>query len=175
MTENRTNIQKYAMHFGTYMGIFWIFKFAIFPLGFNIPFLSLLFILLTLAVPFVGYYYAKTYRDKICAGVISFSHALLFTVFLYLFASMLTAVAHYIYFQYIDGGFVVQSYENLWNQLMTTSPGLIENKEIIKEIIQTARSLTPIDITFQTLSGDVIWGCVLAIPTALVVMRKAKN
>lgn len=175
MTENRTNIQKYAMHFGTYMGIFWIFKFAIFPLGFNIPFLSLLFILLTLAVPFVGYYYTKTYRDKFCAGVISFSHALLFTIFLYLFASMLTAVAHYVYFQYIDGGFVVQSYENLWNQLMTTSPGLIENKEIIKEIIQTARSLTPIDITFQTLSGDVIWGCVLAIPTALVVMRKAKN
>ncbi len=47
----------------------------LFPLGFHIPFLSLLFVILTLAVPFIGYHYVKMYRDKICGGSIQFSHA----------------------------------------------------------------------------------------------------
>ena len=80
------------MHFGTYMGIYWILKFILFPLGFHIPFLSLLFVILTLSVPFIGYHYAKMYRDKICGGSIQFSHAMLFTIFMYMFASLLVAV-----------------------------------------------------------------------------------
>ena len=44
MTENRSYLQKYAMHFGTYMGIYWILKFILFPLGLHIPFLSILFV-----------------------------------------------------------------------------------------------------------------------------------
>ena len=60
MTENRNYLQKYAMHFGTYMGAYWILKFILFPLGFTIPFLSLLFMGLTIGVPFIGYHYVKT-------------------------------------------------------------------------------------------------------------------
>ena len=43
MTESRSNLQKYAMHFGTYMGVYWILKFILFPLGLSIPFLLFLF------------------------------------------------------------------------------------------------------------------------------------
>ena len=134
MTENRSYLQKYAMHFGTYMGIYWILKFILFPLGFHIPFLSLLFVILTLAVPFIGYHYVKMYRDKICGGSIQFSHAVLFTIFMYMFASLLVAVAHYAYFQFIDHGFIINSYIQLWDELMTKTPALMENQEIIKEI-----------------------------------------
>ena len=124
------------MHFGTYMGIYWILKFILFPLGFHIPFLSLLFVILTLAVPFIGYHYVKMYRDKICGGSIQFSHAVLFTIFMYMFASLLVAVVHYIYFQFIDHGFIVNSYIQLWDELMTNTPALAENKDIIKETIR---------------------------------------
>ena len=142
MTENRNYLQKYAMHFGTYMGMYWILKFILFPLGFTIPFLLFLFMCLTLAVPFLGYHYAKMYRNKICGGTIGFAHACLFTLFMYMFASLLVAVAHYIYFQFIDHGFIINSYIQLWDELMTNTPALIENKEVIKETIDTARSLT---------------------------------
>ena len=174
MTENRSYLQKYAMHFGTYVGIYWILKFILFPLGFHIPFLSLLFVILTLAVPFIGYHYVKMYRDKICGGSIQFSHAVLFTIFMYMFASLLVAVVHYIYFQFIDHGFIVNSYIQLWDELMINTPALAENKDIIKETIDTARSLTSINITMQLLSWDVFWGSLLAIPTGLMVMKKAK-
>lgn len=69
------------MHFGTYMGVYWILKFILFPLGLSIPFLLFLFFGLTLGVPFMGYYYARTYRDKVCGGSIRFLQAWVFIVF----------------------------------------------------------------------------------------------
>lgn len=159
------------MHFGTYMGVYWIAKFILFPLGFDIPFFSFLFIVLTLAVPLMGYFYTRIYRDKVCGGSISFSHAALFSLFMYLFASLLVAVAHYIYFRFIDHGFIVDSYARLWNELMVATPSLAENKEIIQELIDSLSLLTPINITMQLFSWDIFWGSLLAVPTALMTMR----
>ncbi|MCK9159420.1 MAG: DUF4199 domain-containing protein, partial [Bacteroidaceae bacterium] len=89
MTESRAYLQKYAMKYGTYMGIFWIVKFILFPLGFTQPILSLLFIILTLGVPFLAYFLVKKYREEACGGYIRFTHALVFTIFMFMFASLL--------------------------------------------------------------------------------------
>lgn len=93
MAENRGYMQRYAMLFGTYMGGFWILKFILFPVGLSVPFLLFLFMGLTLCVPFMGYYYARMYRNQVCGGGISFLHAWVFTVFMYMFAALLAAVA----------------------------------------------------------------------------------
>ncbi|MDD3037346.1 DUF4199 domain-containing protein [Bacteroides sp.] len=174
MTENRNYLQKYAMHFGTYMGVYWILKFILFPLAIHIPFLSFLFVILTLAVPIIGYYYTKMYRDKICGGSIQFSHAVLFSIFMYMFASLLVAVAHYAYFQFIDHGFIINYYTQQWEELLKQNSALIENKEIIIATIDSVKSWSAINITMQLLSWDVFWGSILAIPTGLMVMKKAK-
>lgn len=76
MAENRGYMQRYAMLFGTYMGGFWILKFILFPVGLSVPFLLFLFMGLTLCVPFMGYYYARMYRNQVCGGGISFLHAM---------------------------------------------------------------------------------------------------
>lgn len=170
MTENRNYLQKYAMHFGTYMGVYWILKFILFPLAMHIPFLSILFIILTLAVPFIGYYYAKMYRNKICGGSIEFSHAVLFTMFMYMFASLLLAVAYYIYFQFIDHGATINAIIKELRKFIK----LNENEEVINGMIDSLKSWSPINITMQQLSLNVIWGSILAIPTGLLVMKKAK-
>ena len=122
------------MHFGTYMGAYWILKFILLPLMFAIPFFQLLYVILTLAVPIIGYYYVKIYRDKVCGGAIQFSHAVLFTIFMYMFASLLVAVAHYIYFQFIDHGFIFNALADFWNQAIEQSPALQENKELMKDM-----------------------------------------
>ena len=101
------------MLFGTYLGGFWILKFILFPLGISVPFLFSIFIGLTLCVPFMAYYYVRMYRNMVCGGTISFLHAWIFTVFMYMFAALLTAVAHYIYIRFIDQGFISVSYTHL--------------------------------------------------------------
>ena len=177
MTENKGYLQRYAMLFGTYMGGFWILKFILFPLGFYTPFLLLLFACLTICVPFMGYYYARMYRNQICGGSIGFLQAWVFTVFMYMFAALLTAVAHYIYFRFIDQGFIINTYEGLVKEFTRESaiPGMDVYITQIEEAISIIRTMTPIDITMQLMSQNVIYGSLLAIPTALIVMKRKRS
>lgn len=171
-------MQRYAMLFGTYMGAFWILKFILFPLGlkYNLPFLSFLFMGLTLCVPFMGYYYAKLYRNQACGGTISFLPAWLFTVSMYIFSALLVAVAHYIYFRYIDHGFILDTYATLLDSLAGSNvPGIEEYLKQLNEALDSIRALSPIDITFQLMSQNIFYCALLALPTALFVMKRPKN
>ncbi len=177
MTDERNSLHKYAMQFGTYMGLFWICKFMLFPAGLRIPLLLLIFIVMTIAVPFLGYYYVRNYRNKICGGTISFFQAWIFTVFMYMFAALLVAVVHYCYFQFIDHGFIIDYYTNLIQELKNVPANEIGNLgQQLDEVIAKfeAMDLSPIDITIQLISQNVLYGSILALPTALFVMKRKK-
>jgi hypothetical protein len=174
--ENRSFMNKYAMQYGTYMGIFWIIKFTLFPLGLSVPFLEFFFLILTLLVPFVGYYFTKMYRDRICGGFINFGHAWVFATFMYMFSALLTAVGHFVYFRFMDHGFIVTSYLDMLhaagkNQAVTA--GLGSSLKQFEETINALGNLRPIEITIQLLSQNVIYGSLLALPTALFVKKRA--
>lgn len=179
MTYNRNILQKFATLYGTYLGLYWAIKFILLPLGFSMPILMLVFFVLTLFVPFIAWYLAKTYRDKCCYGVITFGHACLFTIFMYMFAALLTAVVHYTYFQFIDQGYFLNSYTTMVKQFFAMNNGasaeLAAQKQLINEAIKQAQSITPIDITMQMLSWNVLFGSIISFPTALFVMRKDKG
>lgn len=164
------------MLFGTYMGIFWILKFILFPLGLTIPFLLFLFAGLTLGVPFMGYYYARTYRNQVCGGSISFPHAWVFTVFMYMFASLLTAAAHYVYFRFLDHGYVVNTVEAMMDAVAQSNlPGMESYISTYRDALEAARNISPIEIAMQMVSSNVTWGALLALPTALFVMKRKKD
>nr|WP_321379882.1 DUF4199 domain-containing protein [uncultured Bacteroides sp.] len=176
MMENRSFMNKYAMQYGTYMGIFWIIKFTLFPLGLSVPFLEFFFLILTLLVPFVGYYFTKMYRDRICGGFINFGHAWVFATFMYMFSALLTAVGHFVYFRFMDNGFIVTSYLDMLhaagkNQAVTA--GLGSSLKQFEETINALGNLRPIEITIQLLSQNVIYGSLLALPTAFFVKKRA--
>ncbi len=174
MAQNRTNIlQRNAMLLGTYMGIYWILKFILFPFMLRMPSLSFLFLGLTLGVPFMGYYFVRMYRNQVCGGVIGFLHAWVFTFFMYMFAALITAVAHYVYFRFIDHGFVLDTYEWQVEQLLNSGiKEFSESGEVLQEALESVRSLTPIEITMQMISWNLFCGAVLAVPTALFVKRR---
>ena len=177
MTQNQPiSLHQTAMYFGTLMGLFWIIKFTFLPLGFTIPLLQLLFVLLTFFVPILGYLYARKFRNRYCGGSITFSRAFAFTVLMYLFAALLAAVAHYIYFRYIDNGFLIDSYIG---QLEAMKPTATEElKESIDQFIEgfsLISSLSPIQLTFQLISQNFLYGTLLALPTALLVMRRKRQ
>lgn len=173
MAENRINLQRYAMHFGTYMGVYWAAKFALFPMGLTNSFLMLLFFVLTIAVPFMGYFYARNFRDKICGGSITFMQSWLFMVFMYLFASLLAAVAHYIYFRFIDHGYMMDTYSAVLEQAKSV-PGFEEMMEPYNfpEIIELIRSRSAIELTMQLLSQNMLYCSILALITAPFVVKK---
>lgn len=169
-------MQRYAMLFGTYMGAYWIVKFAFFPLGLTAPFLLFLFVGLTAGVPFMGYHYTRMYRDQACGGGIGFLHAWLFNVFMYMFAALLTAAGHYIYFRFIDNGYLLDTYERLLDSMASTPlPGMEEYTSQLRTAMDSIRSLSAIEITLQLMSQNVFYGTLLGIPTALFAQKRLKT
>ncbi len=176
METARINIHEYAMRYGTYMGIYWILKFALFPLGLRYPLLELLFMLLTLGVPVLGYLFARRFRPVMvqAMGGFPFFSALSFCVLMYFFAALLTAAGHYVYFAFIDGGFLFDEYAKLLQQAETI-PGMEALTGQMDTALATLRGISPIQFTIQLMGQNVFYGMLMSIPTAWAVCRKIKN
>ena len=176
MTENKSTLQEYAMRYGTAMGIFWACKFVLFPLGMSMPLLLIFFFILTLSVPILGYLFVRKYREQQCEGVLNFSRAYIFTIFMYMFASLFVAVIHYLYFRYMDNGMIVNTYQGMIDQMNAVATGdMKESLEQFRTALDVVSSLTPLEITLQLLTQNVFYCTILAIPTALLVMRNKKK
>lgn len=176
MTEKKPTLQEHAMRYGTLMGIFWTLKFVLFPLGMHTPMLLMAFFLLTLIVPVAGFFFARQFRDRECEGTISFSRAFVFTCSMYMFAALFTAVTHYIYFRYLDNGLVIGTYQDMLNQMSAMGIGSMkESIEQFQQALDMIASLSPLDITIQLITQNFFYCTMIAVPTALIVMRKPQK
>ena len=177
MTTGQTKtLQEHAMRFGTLMGLFWIIKFIFLPLGFKMPLLQLLFVILTCYVPILGYKFARRYRDNFSEGNISFTQAYVFIMLMYFFAALLTSAGHFIYFNFIDNGFITETY---LSQLEALKSGVTADLEVsVDQLIETfniVAALSPIQLTLQLIFQNIFYGSLLAVPTALLVMKRKKQ
>lgn len=166
-------LQEGAMRFGTFMGVFWLIKFSFLLLGFSLPLLQLFFVVLTLFVPVLGFVYARRFRDRFCYGTISFSRAFAFTFLLYAFAALLAAAGHYTYFRFIDHGYLAGMYLEQLESLKSSVKGdMLTSVDQFIEAFKLISSLSPLALTFQLIFQNLFYGTLLALPTALLVMKR---
>lgn len=176
MTEKKRNFQEDAMRYGTIMGIFWTLKFVLFPMGMTMPLLLMAFFLLTLIVPVAGFFLVRQYRDKECQGILSFSRAFLFTSFMYLFAALFATIVHYIYFRFMDNGLIVNTYQDMLNQMSTvTTDDLKPSLEQFQQALDIIATLSPLEISIQLITQNIFYCTLIALPTAILVMRNPKK
>lgn len=176
MTDQRKNFQEAAMRYGTVMGIFWTLKFVLFPMGMQSPLLLMAFFLLTLIVPVAGFFLVRQYRDRECGGVLSFSRAFLFTSFMYLFAALFATIAHYVYFRYIDGGLIVNTYQDMITQMEAIATADMKaSLDQFQQALDIIAALSPLEISIQLITQNVFYCTLIALPTALLVKRNPKN
>lgn len=175
MREDRSNLQRISMASGTIMGIYWIFKFIFFPWGLSFSPMMLVFGALTVLVPFLGYRMAVRYRETYTNGGIGFIHAFTFCLFMFMYASLLTSVAHLIYFQFLDNGFILERLQEMFETVKDSDlPGMDSYLEQYQLAIDTYAILSPVDITLQLVSQNMFYGLLMALPTALIVKKKIK-
>ena len=71
---------------------------------------------------------------------------------------------------------VINAYESQIDILKQSGvPGIEAYTDVFQETLDNVKSLTPIDITMQLVSWNVFCGSLLALPTALFVMRRKKE
>ena len=93
-----------------------------------------------------------------------------------MFASLLVAVIHYLYFRYMDNGLIVNTYQGMIDQMTVISTEEMKTSlDQFRIALDVISSLTPLEITMQLLTQNVFYCTILAIPTALLVMRNKKK
>lgn len=167
-------IGAYARVYGLYMGIFWAVKFVFFPLGFSYPVFSFIFLLLTIMVPFVGAWFVRKIRDGVLDGRLGFLQAFLLSTNIYMYASLIAAIVHFIYFRFIDNGFILNSYLESVNQMqeLLGSGEAAANIEMLKANVELMSTLSPIQIVFSLLSNNVVFGLFISLLAAVFLKRR---
>ena len=85
-------------------------------------------------------------------------------------------MAHYVYFRFIDQGFMLDTLRQMLDTLTAENmPGMEEYIKQMKANIETMGTLTPTDITLSMVSSNIYYCALLSIPTALIAMRRKKK
>ena len=93
-----------------------------------------------------------------------------------MFASLFVAVIHYLYFRYLDNGMIVNTYQGMIDQMnVLATEDMKASLEQFRTVLDIVSNLTPLEITMQLLTQNVFYCTLLAIPTALLVMRNKKK
>ncbi len=164
------------MQYGGYMGCLWIVKFYLIVYAFvshsdaYMFFASLLFLVATCAVPFIAYFMGRNYRQTVCNDTLAYFPALRLTMLIYLFASILTAAGHYVYFVYLDEGRFMSAYLYYLEQ----SPLPAEMSDMAEQVKEMAAQATPKGTVMQMLSNNLLYGVIQSLIIAIFVAKKPK-
>ena len=128
--------------------------------------------ILALATPFLVGYRLKAFRTEALFGVISFRRAYAYSLYVFIYASLVFALVQFVYFRFIDsGGFV-----GLLTDTMKAMAPVYEQNGIsrteLKQNIDMLTQLTPIQWSFVFMLQNFFLGALASLPIALVCRRR---
>ena len=181
MTRNDTLRQTnaFAMLDGLLFGIYWCFGFLCAVKGVGGGGLSTLSMMVIISAPFLGCYFARRFENQVRQDEpVGYGKAYLYSAMLYLYASIILALAAYAYFRWFDGGNFVSSYIALQSapemqQAMQQSGmrDFINNavaQSGFNSLEEMLRSIGPADIAASLFNVNIFLGLLLSLPTALI-------
>ncbi len=174
--EEVIQLKAFARQDGTFLGLMWIASFACYIGEFHASMLGMLALILAVVSPFFLAMRLKKFRDKYRDGIISFRRSLVYCLFSFFYASLLFALVQYIYFAYIDNGFLVQQY----NIMLSTPEAkqLLNLYKITNEMrdgISAFAQLTPIEKSLNFLTANISIGLILSFPIAAIMKSTVGN
>ena len=103
-------MKAFARIDGAMLAVVWIGSFACYVAGMATPFYGMVAMVLMLSTPFfVGIRLGK-FRDVGLGGLISMRRGWAYSVYVFFYAAVLLALAQYVYFAYIDQGYLMMAF-----------------------------------------------------------------
>ena len=120
---------------------------------------------------FVGERLGK-FRDYGREGLISFRRGYAYTVFVFFYGGVLFAIAQYLYFAFMDNGYLLSQFSKMVSseeaQQMLQQYGMTE---MMNESLKEMADIRPIDYALNMLTINISLGFVLGVPISLVMQR----
>jgi len=169
-------LKAFARIDGVLLAVVLIGSFACYLIGMQAPLYGLGAMALLLSVPFLLGWRLKRFRDVGLDGHISFLRAWGYVMFVFFYGGLLFALAQYVYFAYLDGGYLINSLSEMM--------ALPENSEMLRQLGMTRqidesltlmRQMRPIDLSLQALTMLLMIGPFVGLPVAAVIKREMKK
>ncbi len=169
-------LKAFARIDGLYVGLVWIGSFACYIYGLTSPLTGLVGMIAALVSPFYAAMRLKRYRDNVIGGVISFARAMLYYMLIFLYASLLLALAQFIYFEFLDNGYLAGIYSSVFStpeaEIVLKAYGI--TKQQANDSVAAFAGTSAILIAVNILTINLFIGLIMSIPSALVMRRTAK-
>ena len=163
-----------AMRCGTALGAVWSIMYLLLFAGATSMLSISLCLTLYIASPFIAARYAAGYRRKECDNAMGYMQAWIFLLYMYICATLLSALVIYIYFSYIDGGAFFMTLQKMLDESMKiagTDELMIKQIEQTKNIIENT---TTSDFVWQLMNNNLLNTTILPAIIAFFVKRNNK-
>ncbi len=175
--EEYEQLKSYARFDGAVVGGLWILSFAFFIGEFYNPLFSFASLIVGVSSLVVAALRLKRFRDNVLEGVISFSRALLYSMLVYFYAALLMAAAQFVYFQFIDNGFMLSQYAEVTStpEFKTLLDAYGVKQSEVKMAMDNLAALRPIDIALQFFTTNIIIGFIVSLPISAMLKSRYKR
>ena len=158
------------------LSLLWIGSFACYIKGLSSPTLAFAALLLMTLSPFFAASRLRHFRDYAREGFITFKRGHAYTVMSFFYAGLLMAMAIYVYFEFMDHGYLL----GMYSSVMDSEEGkrvleMSGMKEQMMQGLQDLYEMRPIDYAVNMLTAIIITGLVLALPIAAMLQKRVKN
>ncbi len=174
--EEYKQLKAFARQDGALLSLLWIGSFACYIMGLSSPTLGLVSGLLVIISPFFAANRLRHFRDGALDGIISFGRGYAYLVLSFFYAGLLLAAAIYVYFAFIDKGFLMGTF----TQMMNSEEGkkiieLYDMRDQMAEGLKELMSMRPIDFALNMLTINITTGFFLGLPIAALMQRSMTN
>lgn len=163
------------MYYGTMLGIIWSIMYVLVFIGLKSPVLLLTCIALFIGSPFFAASFAKKYRRNECGNCMRYMQAFTFLYWMYICASLLSTLAMFLYFRFIDNGMFFATMQEILTASMNL-PGIDETyRQQAEQALQIIRETTTSEFTWQILGNNILNSSILPFIIAIFVRRNNKG
>jgi hypothetical protein len=170
--DEYVQFKAFARQDGALLALCWIASFAFYVYGTGSPMMMGLGLVAAICSPFFAAQRLRLFRDRARDGVISFRRSWAYYALIFFYAGILFALAQYLYFEFLDKGFMLSQVMQVWSstegQQMLKAYGLTET---LKESIDMMAKLRPIDYALNDLTLTITLGLILGLPFGALMKR----
>ena len=168
-------LTAFARNDGFLLSLLWVASFASYILGITNQILALLAVVLAVMTPFFVFSRLRRYRDWGRNGLISFRRGYAYAVFVFFYGGVLFAVVQYLYFAYVDNGYLL----NTFSKIISSEEGqqLLQQygmTQMADESLSQMAMTRPIDYALNILTVNIVLGFILGIPIGLLGQRRVE-
>lgn len=175
--EEYVQLKAFARQDGALLALLWIGALFCYIQGLTSPLMGLVALILIVASPFFAASRLRHFRNYAREGIISFRRGYAYLVLSFFYGGLLLAAAIYVYFAFIDGGYLISkltdSMHSEEGRRILQSYGMLDQMD---EQLNLLRAMRPIDYALNMLTINITAGLFLGIPiAALSRSDHAKN